>query len=100
MKARKKGENAFPSNDIESLVEIALKVVANNIKIYPELGGVEDPNVLQSIVKLINLDLPITTTARNVEFEFYWEKKCKQLKNCRKEDHGNSYKQAFIERRI
>jgi len=31
MKARKKGENAFPSNDIESLVEIALKVVAQNI---------------------------------------------------------------------
>lgn len=42
----------------------------------------------------------MTTTARNVDFEFYWEKKCKALKNCRKEDHGNSYKQAFIERRI
>jgi hypothetical protein len=42
----------------------------------------------------------MTTTARNVEFEFYWQKKCKLLKNCRKEDHGNSYKQAFIERRI
>jgi hypothetical protein len=56
--------------------------------------------VKQSIVKLIDVSLPMTTTARNVNFEFYWEKKCKQLKNCRKEDHGNSYKQAFIERKI
>ena len=28
MKARKKGEKAFPSTDIESLVEMSLKVVA------------------------------------------------------------------------
>lgn len=46
------------------------------------------------------MDLPITITAKNVDFEFYWEKKCKALKNCKKEDHGNSFKQAFIERRI
>jgi len=77
MKARKKGETAFPSNDIESLVEMSLKVVAENISGYPELKGVEDKNVLKSIIKLIDLDLPITTTAKNVDFEFYWEKKCK-----------------------
>ena len=94
MKARKKGEQAFPSTDIESLVEMSLKVVAKNFHMYPELEGISDHNVLQSIVKLIDPDLPITTTARNVDFEFYWEKKCKLLKNpiCRKEDHGNSYK--------
>ena len=67
---------------------------------YPQLDVIEDQNVLQSIVKLMDTNLPITTTARNVEFEFYWEKKCKALKNCKKEDHGGSYKQAFIERRI
>jgi len=55
---------------------------------------------LKSIIKLIKLELPITTTARNVDLEFYWEKKCKKITNCKKEDHGNSYKQAFIERRI
>lgn len=92
MKARRKGETAFPSADIESLVEMSIKVVAQNFTLYPELEGVTDNNVLQSIVKLIDLDLPITTTARNVDFEFYWEKKCKQLKNCKKEDHGMSYK--------
>ena len=67
---------------------------------YPELKGINDPNVLQSITKLIDAKLPITVTARNVEYEFYWEKKCKQLTNCKKEDHGGSFKQAYIERRI
>lgn len=105
MKARRKNETAFPSNDIESLVEMSLKVVAQNFHLYPELDGIttdNDPqgNVSQSIIKLIDQSYPITITARNVDFEFYWEKKCKQLKNCKKEDHGGSYKQAFIERRI
>ena len=67
---------------------------------YPSLEGVDDKDVLKSITKLIKLDLPITTTARNVDFEFYWEKKCKSLKNCKKENHGGSFKQAFIERKI
>ena len=49
---------------------------------------------------MIDPKYPITTTARNVDFEFYWDKKCKTLKNCKKEDHGSSFKQAFIERRI
>jgi hypothetical protein len=55
---------------------------------------------LQSIIKLIRTDYDITITARNVNFEFYWGKKCKALTNCKKEDHGGSFKQAFIERRI
>ena len=42
MKARKKGEHAFPSTDIESLVEMSLKVVASNIQLYPSLESVED----------------------------------------------------------
>ena len=53
MKARRKGVDAFPSKDIESLVEMALKVVARNFDQYPQLEGVEDSNVLQSTVKLI-----------------------------------------------
>lgn len=100
MKARRKGEKAFPSEDIETLVEMALKVVAQNYEQYPELKGIEDENVRESITKLIDPKLPITVTARNVDYEFYWEKKCKQLTNCKKEDHGGSFKQAFIERRI
>lgn len=40
-------------------------------------------------------------TSRHIEHEFYWEEKCKKhLKNCKKEDHGGSYKQAYNERHI
>ena len=92
-KARKKNEEAFPSKDIETLVEMAIKVVAANFERYPELEGVKDPVIQEEIVKLADRTLPITTTGRNIDFEFYWEDKCKtQLKNCRKEDHGLSYK--------
>ncbi len=66
MKAKKKGDTAFPSNEIETLVEIALKVVAKNFQLFPNLKGVEDPNVMNEIVKLTDRNLPITTTARNI----------------------------------
>ena len=104
-KARKKNEEAFPSKDIETLVEMAIKVVAANFERYPELEGVKDDDegtkVKREIVKLADRTLPVTVTGRNVDFEFYWEDKCKyHLKNCRKEDHGLSYKQAYIERHI
>ena len=56
---------------------------------------------MKQVVKMADITLPITVTARNIDFEFYWEDKCKkQLKNCKREDHGLSYKQAFIERHI
>lgn len=79
---------------------------------YPSMDGVYDPLIqsevflfplyfIKQVVKLADITLPITVTARNVDFEFYWEDKCKkQLKNCKREDHGLSYKQAFIERHI
>ena len=101
MEARRNNVEAFPSNEIESLTEIAYKVVAENFSEYPELQGITDEKVLNEIVKLTELKLPITTTAKNIDQEFYWQKKCQtELKNCKKEQHGNSYKQAFIERRI
>lgn len=55
---------------------------------------------MKEIVKLTNESLPITTVARNIDHEFYWEKKCTELKNIKREQHGNSYKQAFIETHI
>jgi hypothetical protein len=100
-KARKKNEEAFPSKDIESLVEMAIKVVAANFHEYPALEGITSAAIKKEIVKLADRSLPITKTARNIDNEFYWEDKCKnQLKNCRREDHGLSYKQAYIERHI
>ena len=73
IKAKKNKDRAFPSNEIESLIEIAYKVVAKNFDKYPELGGVTDPAIRSEITKLTNKNLPITTVARNIEFEFYWE---------------------------
>lgn len=60
---------------------------------YPELTGVDDENIMKQIVKLTDRNLPMTTTAHNIDFEFYWEEKClKEIKNIKKELHGNSYK--------
>ena len=100
MRARKAGKKAFPSEDIESLVEKSLKVVADNFHLYPNLDNIQDEDVLQAIVKRVSPDHDITVTARNIDYEFYWQKKCEALKNCKKENHGGSFKQAFIERKI
>ena len=57
MKARRKGEEAFPSKDIETLVEMAIKVVAANFHLYPALDGVHDPHVKQEVSSLSDLSL-------------------------------------------
>lgn len=67
---------------------------------YPHLNGIEEPQILNDIVRNVDTSLPITVTARNISQEFYWEQKCKEdprMKNVKKEQHGNSYKQAYIE---
>lgn len=56
---------------------MAIKVVAANFEMYPELDGVSDTFVQEEIVKLADRNLPVTTTGRNIDFEFYWEDKCK-----------------------
>ena len=76
--------------------------MAANFNLYPELAGVTDTNIQREIVKLTSQNLPITTVARNIDFEFYWQKKCLESeemadKNIKKEKHGNSFKQAYIE---
>ena len=45
MKARRRNEDAFPSKDIETLVEMAIKVVAASFSQHAELTGVTDPFV-------------------------------------------------------
>ena len=72
-RAKKTGDEAFPSDEIESLTELAYKVVAKNFEMYPDLKGVEDAKIKKEIVKLNSPDLPITTVARNIDFEFYWQ---------------------------
>ena len=84
---------------------MAYKVVALNFEEYPELKGVTDPEIKKEIVKLTSQELPITTVARNIDFEFYWQDKClkgldMEGKNIKREQHGNSFKQAYIETHI
>jgi len=94
-KAKQANKIAFPSDEIETLVEIAYKQVAKNFSMYPELTGVEEGIIKKQIVKLTDRSLPITTTARNVDYEFYWEDKCMKepyMKNVKTELHGGSFK--------
>ena len=55
MKARRKHEEAFPSQDIESLVEMAIKVVAANFELYPSLEGVTDTHIQSEVCYHIEL---------------------------------------------
>ena len=50
MKAKRRNEEAFPSKDIETLVEMAIKVVAANFQLYPDLDGVTDPFVQSEVI--------------------------------------------------
>jgi len=39
---------------------------------YAELPGVEDEAILKEIIKKVDIDLPITVTAKTIDYEFYW----------------------------
>lgn len=58
MKARRRNEEAFPSKDIETLVEMAIKVVAANFHLYPELNGVHDTFVQSEVSKFLWFKIP------------------------------------------
>lgn len=100
-KARKAQEDVFINNTIPTLVELSIDVVAQNFTLYPALEGIEEDYIKRDIIKKCSRDIPVKIAAVNIDYEFYWEDCCKQqLENCKKENHGNSYKQAFIERYI
>ena len=51
-RARKMKVEAFPSNDIPTLVELAIDVVAENYTLYPSLDGVEEDHVRKEVESL------------------------------------------------
>ena len=67
MEARRAKDEAFPSDEIPSLTELAYKVVANSFDRYPELKGIKNDHVCNEIVKLVDIRLPLTTTAKNID---------------------------------
>ncbi len=97
-RAKKNNTDAFPSDEIETLTELAYKVVAKNFQLYPELTGVEDFNIKREIVKRTKKDLPITTVARNIDFEFYWQAKCEKEDEKNDDPKGQELKGKTIKR--
>ena len=83
-----------------------MEVVSQNYIMYPDLSSIVELDdqagyIVNQIIKKASTDVPVRIVAQNIEQEFYWKERCdKQLKNVRFEEHGNSYKQAFIERHI
>lgn len=56
-------KKAFPSEDIETLIEMSLKVVAENFQMYPELGNIKDQDIKDAIVERVSPKHEITFTA-------------------------------------
>lgn len=67
MEARRARDEAFPSDEIPTLTELAYKVVAASFQRYPELKGIKDERVCNEIVKMVDISLPLTTTAKNID---------------------------------
>ena len=98
-KARRAQQEVFNGSEVPTLVELAIDVVAANLILYPGLDGIEEDYIKKDIIKKWSRDIPVKVAAQNINYEFFWEDCCNfKLENCKKEDHGNSYKQAFIER--
>lgn len=51
-RAKKQNKAAFPSNDIPSLVELAVDVVADNFSNYPGLEGIFDDYIKKEVSTL------------------------------------------------
>ena len=52
---------------------------------------------INQIVKLADTSHDIIVTAKNIDFEFYWEEKCKDPRDdskikYKRHEHGGSYK--------
>ena len=99
VKARRAQQEVFTGNEVPTLVELAIDVVAENLILYPGLDGVEEDYIKKDIIKKCSRDIPVKVAAKHIDYEFYWEDCCTaKIPNCKKENHGNSYKQMFIER--
>lgn len=81
---------------------MAIKIVAQNYELYPELEGLSEP-IRSKIISLIKTDYPIQYTSPYIEYESFWERSCQeQFQNqiIKLENHGMSWKQAYLEKHI
>ena len=90
-------------SNVRKLSEIAVEVVARNFEIYPKLTGISKEyraKVLTKIIENEDRNISIKCAATNIHEEEYWKTVCKPFQNCFPEDHGGSYKQAYLERYV
>lgn len=91
----------YKPNEVRSLMSWATEVVARNFELYPHLTGVTYSAVVDSIIEQTSVSLPIAITAPFVHHESYWKRACEsRWKNVRPEEHGWSWKQAYMETHI
>ncbi|KRW99664.1 hypothetical protein PPERSA_03465 [Pseudocohnilembus persalinus] len=110
-----KGEDPFKKDEFPTLKEIALDIVAQNFHIYPDLIPYKDNKRIleqkipieeeEQIIEKTSTQLPIVISANNIQQESYWERACNERwktskKPIKLEDHGLSWKTAYLERHL
>lgn len=91
----------YKPNEVKSLTSWATDVVAAHFDMYPHLNGVTYQAVIDHIIEKTSVSLPISITAPYVHHESYWKRACEsRWKNVRPEEHGWSWKQAYMETHV
>jgi len=90
----------IPIRKIPKLSELALKVVSQNFGYYQNFHNIPKEISEKVISRIIesNFEIPVEIAAMNIPEEKFWQNMCKKFSNCNPEDHGGSYRQAYIER--
>lgn len=73
VKARRAQQEVFTGNEVPTLVELAIDVVADNLILYPGLDGVEEDYIKRDVIKKCSRDIPTHIAAQHIDYEFFWE---------------------------
>ena len=65
-KARRAQQEVFTGNEVPTLVELAIDVVAANLILYPGLDGIEEDYIKKDIVKKWSRDIPVKVAAQHI----------------------------------
>lgn len=88
----------FISSEVPLLMDLAVNVVSTHFTEYPHLRSIKEPSIIDRVIDKTSVDLPIQITAPHIHHESYWKKAClSKWKNLRPDDHGWSWKQAYVE---
>ena len=90
------------SDEVPSLIDISIEVVASNFHRYPSLPGLRVQYIIDRIIDLVNESLEIKYTAPNIEHESYWQKACIKRWGVvvTINNHGWSWKQTYLEKNM